>query len=77
MKTTTSNQQESNFPRISQPALRALAGAGIHRLEQLTNFSEEELKHLHGMGPKALGILRQALSDRGLLFAGKKGIKDE
>lgn len=69
----TSNQPEGDFPKISQPALRALNGAGIQRLEQLTNFSEEEIKQLHGMGPKALGILRQTLADRGLSFAGEKG----
>lgn len=68
-----SNQQESDLPKLAQPALRALNGAGIQRLEQLTNFSEEEIKRLHGMGPKALGQLRQALADRGLSFAEEKG----
>lgn len=68
-----SNQPEGDFPKIGQPALRALNGAGIQRLEQLTNFSEEEIKRLHGMGPKALGQLRQALADRGLSFAEENG----
>lgn len=67
-----SNQQEGNLPKLAQPALRALNGAGIQHLEQLTNFSEEEIKRLHGMGPKALGQLREALADRGLSFAGEK-----
>lgn len=71
MKTTSS---KSDFPKIAQPALRALAGAGIQRLAQLTDFSEEEIKQLHGMGPKALAQLRQALADMGLAFAEKKGI---
>jgi hypothetical protein len=70
---TTSNSQESDLPKISQPARRALAGVGIERLEQLTEFSEAEIKHLHGMGPKAVGILRQALADRDLSFAAEKG----
>ena len=65
----TKAQQESDFPKISQPALRALAAAGIQRLEQLTGHSEKEILQLHGMGPKALGILRQALAERGLAFA--------
>lgn len=78
MKKTTSknevtSQQDSDFPRLSQPALRALAGAGIQRLEQLTNFSENKIRQLHGMGPKALGQLRQALVGRGLSFNDKKG----
>ena len=79
MKTTTSNkktagsgQQESDFPKIAQPAYRALVAAGIQSLEQLTSFTEAEIKQLHGMGPKALGILRQALADRGLSFANEK-----
>jgi DNA-directed RNA polymerase alpha subunit len=69
---TTSNQQQSDLPKLSQPAYRALAGAGIQRLQQLTRFSEAEIKQLHGMGPKALGELRQALADKGLSFAQAK-----
>ncbi len=72
-KTVSSHPQASDLPRVSQPALRALAGAGISSLEQLTDFSEKEIEQLHGMGPKALGILREALADRRLSFAdGKK-----
>lgn len=69
---TISFQQESDLPKISQPARRALAGIGIERLEQLTEFSEAEIEQLHGMGPKAFGILRQALADRDLSFADAK-----
>ena len=68
-ETIRSGQQESDFPKLAQPALRALAGAGIQRLEQLTDFSETEIKQLHGMGPRALGQLRQALAEKGLSFA--------
>lgn len=78
MKTTISKNKnadprESNLPKIGQPATRALAGAGIQKLEQLTRFSETEIMQLHGMGPKALGLLRQALADRGLSFKDRKG----
>jgi hypothetical protein len=52
--------------RNGAPATRALAAAGITRLEQLTQRHAADLQNLHGMGPKALGILRQALADRGL-----------
>lgn len=63
----------SDFPKgLAQPALRALHGAGLTRLEQLTAISEAELLRLHGMGPKAMGALRQALAERGLSFAGAK-----
>lgn len=60
--------QQSEFPKIGAPATRALQGAGFTQLEQLNGVSEAELAKLHGMGPKALGILRQALKDRGLSF---------
>ena len=69
---STSSSQESDLPKLAQPAQRALAAAGIQRLEQLTKFSEAEIKQLHGMGPNALGKLRQALADKGLSFVGEK-----
>jgi hypothetical protein len=42
------------------------------RLEQFTRVSEVELLELHGVGPKALERLRQALEARGLSFADGK-----
>ena len=51
-----------DFPRgIAQPALRALAAAGLTTLEQLTRVTREELAQMHGMGPKAIETLRGAL----------------
>lgn len=64
--------QSSAFPKISAPAQRALNAVGYDRLEQLTQVSEAELLRLHGMGPKAIGILRQALQEKGLAFAEAK-----
>jgi uncharacterized protein YdhG (YjbR/CyaY superfamily) len=61
-------QGTSAFPKIGAPATRALEAAGYTRLEQLTKVSEAELGQLHGMGPKALGILREALKEKGLSF---------
>ncbi len=54
---------------LAKPARRALAEAGISRLEQLTEISETELSKLHGMGPKALLTINGAMNDRGLSFA--------
>lgn len=71
MKTTTSNQQESDLPRLAQPAQRALAAAGVRNLKQLTKFPEEEVKQWHGIGPNALKQLHQALKEKGLSFAKK------
>jgi len=56
------------LPKTSAPAARALAAAGYSRLSQLTEVSEAELLALHGMGPKAVRILREALAERGLAF---------
>ena len=58
----------SNFPKIGSPATRALEAAGYTNLKQLTKVTETELAQLHGMGPKALGILRDTLKADGLSF---------
>ncbi len=66
---SSSNLQGDLPAAIGQPATRALYNAGIQRLEQLSAYTETELLKLHGVGPKALGVLRQALEARGLQFA--------
>ena len=69
MKAKESTQQENDLPsNLSQPARRALLGAGYSRLEQFTKIREAEIKQLHGMGPKAIDQLRDALHARGLSF---------
>jgi hypothetical protein len=68
----SSQQPQSDLPlKLAKPAWRALTGAGYWRLEQLTAVSAAELMKLHGMGPKALGQLREALAARGLALAGE------
>jgi len=70
---TKEDQQKSDFPvGLAAPAQRALAAAGITRLEQLTRFSEADLMQMHGIGPKALELLRQTLAAKGLYFTEKK-----
>jgi hypothetical protein len=62
MPNRTEKQSEGAFPKgISKPALRALASVGATRLDQVTRFTEAELLALHGMGPKAIGIIKAAL----------------
>lgn len=69
MENKQSEQEKSDFPaKLSNPARRALAGAGYTKLEQLAQVSEAELKRLHGMGPKGVEQLRQTLADKGLTF---------
>jgi len=59
---------QNDLPNIAAPAQRALQSVGITNLKQLTKATEEELLQLHGMGQKALGILRETLKANGLSF---------
>jgi len=62
----------NDLPKLASPAQRALQSAGITSLKQLTEVTEAELLQLHGMGPNALGVLREALKANGLSFRSKK-----
>ena len=66
------NSKDEDIPKLGAPAERALAGAGINNLRQLSRFSEAEIRQLHGIGPNALGKLHQALAEKGLSFSDKK-----
>ncbi|MCC3290151.1 helix-hairpin-helix domain-containing protein [Arthrobacter sp. zg-Y1110] len=54
------------LPKIGAPATRALAEAGYDSLRQLAGVPHAELASLHGMGPKALRLIAQALDEYGL-----------
>jgi hypothetical protein len=70
LATRKNNQLKHDFPaELAQPALRALRAAGYTRLVQLTKVKEADLLKLHGMGPKAISLLRSALEADGLSFA--------
>lgn len=57
------------FPAgVGGPALRALQVAGVRSMADLEDRTEAELLALHGMGPRALGILRDALAASGRRF---------
>lgn len=61
---------ETNLPNnIGRPATSALTYANIFHLEQLTKISAEELLKLHGVRPKAIRLLKEALEEKGLTFA--------
>nr|WP_142305367.1 DNA-directed RNA polymerase subunit alpha C-terminal domain-containing protein [Neobacillus jeddahensis] len=46
---------------MPKPAKRALENAGLATKAALTQATDQELLHLHGFGPKALKIIREAL----------------
>jgi hypothetical protein len=57
-----------DLPAIGRPATRALALAGITTLDAVARHSEAELLDLHGVGPRAIRILQEALAAEGLSF---------
>lgn len=57
--------------KLSKPAQRALAQAGIRSLEQLGTYTEQEIAALHGIGPNALKQFREAFSAHGLTWKPK------
>jgi hypothetical protein len=65
---TTHPNKAAFQPGVSGPALRALSSAGVRSVADLTRWSETDLATLHGMGPKALGLLRDALLASGHSF---------
>lgn len=69
MTKNANTDPQSDFPNIGSPARRALFAAGYTQLDQLTGITEADLLKLHGVGPKAVRLLRSALAERGLSFA--------
>lgn len=62
-----SQNLSSEFPRsMGRPAINALGNSEITTFMQATALSEKDLMEMHGVGPKAVSILKQELADRGL-----------
>lgn len=51
----------NDLPAIGAPAKRALDEAGVRTLDDLRLVGPDALAGLHGVGPKALRLLREAL----------------
>ncbi len=60
----------TDLPSIGAPAKSALNHLGITTIEGVAEMSEKELLALHGVGPKAVGILKDALAAQGMAFRG-------
>ncbi|AQY52146.1 DNA-binding domain-containing protein [Listeria weihenstephanensis FSL R9-0317] len=60
----------TKLPNIGKPATNALQLLDINTLEQVVEYDEKTLLKLHGVGPKAIRILKEALSENGLTFTG-------
>jgi hypothetical protein len=58
---------ETDFPRrIGRPATGALVHAGYTRLSQLDGVPARDVLALHGVGPKAVRLLQEALAAQGM-----------
>jgi predicted flap endonuclease-1-like 5' DNA nuclease len=54
---------------IGAPATRALEAQGVRTLDDVARWTREDLLALHGVGPKAVRLLEQALHAEGLTLA--------
>lgn len=52
---------ERQLPNIGAPAKRALDEAGVRDLDDVKRAGLDHLATLHGVGPKAISLLRAAL----------------
>jgi hypothetical protein len=60
--TTVRPGEAGDLPRaIGRPATRALADVGLTTLAQVAAVPREQLLGLHGVGPKAVRVLDEAL----------------
>ncbi|WP_081427086.1 DNA-binding protein [Sorangium cellulosum] len=70
MPSRTKERPESSLPKgIGKPAQRALAAAGVSRLDDVARLTEAQLMGLHGVGPKAIGVIKAALEAEGKSLA--------
>jgi predicted flap endonuclease-1-like 5' DNA nuclease len=53
------------LPKIGRPATSALAALGITTLEEAAKLGEKQLLAQHGVGPRAVRILRETLAVQG------------
>lgn len=63
------NKPETGFlSKLGNPARNALEAQGITTHTELAKYSERGILKLHGIGPRSIPTLRQALMDAGLSF---------
>ena len=60
---------------IGRPATAALEAADITCLEDLRRVTEDELAALHGVGPKAISILKSTLEASNIRLLDPKNSK--
>jgi hypothetical protein len=56
------------LPKLAAPAQRALTAAGITCLEDLSQWAEDDVARLHGIGPNALKALKESLNAKKIKY---------
>lgn len=59
---------DSFLSKLARPARGALEHEGITSLEKLSRYTEKEILGIHGVGPKSIPTLKNALAEVGLTF---------
>jgi len=68
-KPSSTHPNADAFPAgLSGPALRALARANVRTMAQLAQHAESDVASWHGMGPKGIRLLKEALARQGRHF---------
>ncbi|QEC74857.1 helix-hairpin-helix domain-containing protein [Mucilaginibacter ginsenosidivorax] len=62
------NSIDNPLHKLSNPAQRALANAGITDINQLAAWREADFMKLHGTGKKGLQILKALMAERNIAF---------
>ncbi|MEI6290130.1 MAG: hypothetical protein WCP19_06825 [Chloroflexota bacterium] len=57
-----------NCSSLAAPARRALSSINCSSLEQLSFFTETEINSLHGIGPRAMFDLQEAMAAKNIKF---------
>lgn len=65
MSTRHLPEQVGELPKIGRPATGALLAVGVTTLDGVEAMGEAKLLALHGVGPRAISILRAALEQQG------------
>jgi DNA-directed RNA polymerase alpha subunit len=61
-------ESESPFGKLGNPARRALVNAGITSLLELSKLTEKEFLHLHGVGKSSVPVVKEKMKAAGLSF---------
>ena len=69
MSTRDVPERLGDLPKIGRPATSSLIAEGVSSLSEVARMSRSRLLTLHGVGPKAVRLLDEALSEAGLDFA--------